>query len=134
MDILRFWSISFDRPLIVDVFLWMKYSNTNLYTFLDLTRGSCKKCNYSMGPTQAFSQDPKRGRPILVQRYIYSKERGWGSRKCSSGKPLKFTLLHVSICSKLVRNFSNTLGFVILCRYAPLLNYDIFIQPDTPSN
>jgi hypothetical protein len=26
--------------------------------------------------TQAFSQDPKRGRPILVQRYIYSKEGG----------------------------------------------------------
>ena len=23
---------------------------------------------------QAFSQGPKRGRPILVQRYIYSKE------------------------------------------------------------
>jgi hypothetical protein len=28
---------------------------------------------------------------------------------------LKFTLLHVSICSKLVRNFSNTLDFVPLC-------------------
>jgi hypothetical protein len=28
-----------------------------------------------------------------------------GLRKRSSGKPLKFTLLHVSICSKLVRNF-----------------------------
>jgi hypothetical protein len=57
-----------------------------------------------------------------------------GSRKRSSGKPLKFTLLHFSICSKLVRNFSNTFGFVILCRYASLLNYDIFIQPGTPSN
>jgi hypothetical protein len=43
-------------------------------------------------------------------------------------------LLHVSICSKLVRNFSNTLVFVSLCRYASLLNYDIFIQPGTPSN
>ena len=31
-----------------------------------------------MGPTQASSQDPKRGRPILVQRYIYSKEGGGG--------------------------------------------------------
>jgi hypothetical protein len=51
-----------------------------------------------------------------------------------SGKPLKFTLLHVSICSKFVRNFSNTLGFVSLCCYASLLNYDIFIQPGTPSN
>jgi hypothetical protein len=59
---------------------------------------------------------------------------GGGARKRSSGKPLKFTLLHVSICSKLVRNFSNTLGFVSLCRYASLLNYDIFIQPGTPSN
>jgi hypothetical protein len=59
---------------------------------------------------QAFSQSPKRGRPILVQRYIYSK--AGGSRKRSSGKPLKFTLLHISICSKLGRNFSNTLGFV----------------------
>jgi hypothetical protein len=60
---------------------------------------------------------------------------GGGSRKRSSGKPLKFTLLHVwfSICSKLVWNFSNTLGFVSLCCYASLLNYDIFIQPGTPS-
>jgi hypothetical protein len=55
------------------------------------------------------------------------------SRKRSSGRPLKFTLLHVSICSKLVRNFSNTLGFVSSCRYASLLNCDIFIQPGTPS-
>jgi hypothetical protein len=30
---------------------------------------------------QAFSQGPKRGRPILVQRYIYSKGRGGGGRK-----------------------------------------------------
>jgi hypothetical protein len=29
---------------------------------------------------------------------------------------------------------SNTLGFVSLCRYTSLLNYDIFIQPGTPSN
>jgi hypothetical protein len=84
---------------------------------------------------QAFSQDPKRGRPILVQRYIYSKgAAGGGFEKTFLGKPLKFTLLRVSICSKLVRNFSNTLGFVSLCRYASLLNYDIFIQPGTPSN
>jgi hypothetical protein len=87
---------------------------------------------------QAFSQDPKRGRPILVQRYIYSKGGGGGggSRKRSSGKPLKFTLLHTSICSKLVRNFSNTLGFVST-EFVPLcflLNYDIFIQPGKPSN
>ena len=27
---------------------------------------------------QAFSQDPKRGRPILVQRYIYRKGGGGG--------------------------------------------------------
>jgi hypothetical protein len=85
---------------------------------------------------QAFSQGPKRGRPILVQQYIYSKGGGGGGgfEKTFLGKPLKFTLLRVSICSKLVRNFSNTLGFVSLCRYASLLNYDIFIQPGTPSN
>ena len=73
--------------------------------------------------------------------YIYSKEGegggvfrgGGGFEKRSSGKPLKFTLLHVSICSMLVRNFSNTLGFVSLCRYDSLLNYDIFIQPGTPN-
>jgi hypothetical protein len=41
------------------------------------------------------------------------KSGGGGLRNRSSGKPLKFTLLHVSICSKLVRNFSNTIGFVI---------------------
>jgi hypothetical protein len=58
---------------------------------------------------------------------------GGGSRKCPSEKPLKFTLLHVSICSKLVQNFSKTLGFVSLCRYAYLLNNNIFIQPGTPS-
>jgi hypothetical protein len=40
----------------------------------------------------------------------------------------------VYVFSKLVRNLSNTLGFVSLCRYASLLNYDIFIQPGTPSN
>jgi hypothetical protein len=51
---------------------------------------------------------------------------GWGSRRCSSGKPLKFMLLHVSICSKLVRNLSNTLGFASLCRYASLLYYTTF--------
>ena len=27
---------------------------------------------------QTFSQGPKRGRPILVQRYIYSKKGGGG--------------------------------------------------------
>jgi hypothetical protein len=73
----------------------------------------------------AFSQDPKRGRPILVQRYIYSKGGGG-----------TITLLHISICSKLVRNFSNTLGFVST-EFVPLcflLNYDIFIQPGKPSN
>jgi hypothetical protein len=62
------------------------------------------------------------------------KKGGGGSRNRSSGKPLKFTLLHVSICSKLVRSFSNTFGFVSLCCYASLLNYDIFIQSGTPSN
>jgi hypothetical protein len=68
-----------------------------------------------------------------------STVKKWGggggcSRKHSTGKPLKFTLLHVSICSKLVRNLSNTPGFVSLCRYASLLNYDIFIKPGTQSN
>jgi hypothetical protein len=77
-----------------------------------------------------------RGRPILVQRYIYRKKGGGVLRKRFSGKPSKFTLLHISICSKLVRNFSNTLGFVST-EFVPLcflLNYDIFIQPGTPSN
>jgi hypothetical protein len=44
---------------------------------------------------QAFSQVPKRGRPILVQRYIYS--RGVGVRE-NVPFILMFTLLHVSIC------------------------------------
>jgi hypothetical protein len=30
---------------------------------------------------QAFSQDPKRGHPILVQRYIYRKGGGGGFEK-----------------------------------------------------
>ena len=38
------------------------------------------------------------------------------------------TLFHVSICSKLVRNFSTILGFVSLCRYASLLNYRAFFK------
>ena len=65
-----------------------------------------------MGEMQAFSQDPKRERPILV-RYIFSKAGGGGGgfEKTFLWKPLKFMLLHISICSKLVRNFSNTLGF-----------------------
>jgi hypothetical protein len=46
----------------------------------------------------------QKGRPILVQRYIYSKGGGGGT----------ITLLHISICSKLVRNFSNTLCFLYL--------------------
>jgi hypothetical protein len=55
-------------------------------------------------------------------------EGGGGSRKRSSGKPLKLTLLDISFCSKLVRNFSNTLGFVSLCRYASLLMTFSFSQ------
>ena len=50
---------------------------------------------------QAFSQGPKRGRPILVGR-------GGGREN-----------VHISICSKLVRNFSNTLGFVSI-EFVPL--------------
>jgi hypothetical protein len=89
--------------------------------------------------TQAFSQGPKRGRLILVQWYMYSKEGGGGggggggSRKRLSGN-LNFTLLiiHVSICSKLVRNFSTTLGFVILC--PAMLLYSTTTFSGTPSN
>jgi hypothetical protein len=44
------------------------------------------------------------------------KGGGGASRKRSSGKPLKFTLIHVSICSKLIRNFSN----IWLCEFVPL--------------
>ena len=76
---------------------------------------------YSSGgesSTQAFSQGTlKEGVQFWYNDTSTVKRGGGGgSRKRSSGKPLKFTLLHVSICSKLVRNFSNTLGFVSLCR------------------
>jgi hypothetical protein len=37
-------------------------------------------------------------------------KRGGGSRNHSSGKRLMFTLLHVSICSKFVRNFQTHLA------------------------
>jgi hypothetical protein len=43
---------------------------------------------------------------------------GRGSRKRSSGKPLKFTLRHISICSKLVRNFLNALGFYLTTTFS----------------
>jgi hypothetical protein len=55
-------------------------------------------------------------------------KRSLSLEKTSLWKPLKFTLLHVSICSKLVRNFSNTLGFVSLCRYASLTTTFSFNQ------
>jgi hypothetical protein len=45
--------------------------------------------------------------------------------------------VYVTSCQYLFQarsKFSNTHGFVSLCRYASLLNYDIFIQPGTPSN
>jgi hypothetical protein len=49
--------------------------------------------------------------------YDTSSVRG-GVEKTFLWKPLKFMLLHISICSKLVRHFSNTLN---LCRYTSLL-------------
>jgi hypothetical protein len=74
---------------------------------------------------QAFSQDPKRGRPILVQRYIYSKERGGGGVKTFLWKTFE---VYVTSYQYL---FQHTwLCVVPLCF---LLNYDIFIQPGTPS-
>jgi hypothetical protein len=48
----------------------------------------------------------------------------------------QYLFLHVSICSKLVRNFSNTLGFVSLCRYMLLyltMTFS-FSHAGTPSN
>ena len=48
----------------------------------------------------------------LLARILKGGGGGGGSRKRSSGKPSQFTLLHISICSKLGRNFSNILGFV----------------------
>ena len=38
---------------------------------------------------QAFSQDPKRGRPILIQRYIYSKGGGGGGGGVRENVPLE---------------------------------------------
>jgi hypothetical protein len=51
--------------------------------------------------------------------------------------PWKTFEVYITSCQYLFQAlefFSNTLGFVSLCRYVSLLNYDIFIQPGTPSN
>jgi hypothetical protein len=123
---------------------------------LDLTRNRSRKCNFrplagiepaalrfwlehctgNAGPqVRLLARVLKEGVQFWYTNTSTVKRGGGGvSRKRSSGKPLKFTLLHISICSKLVRNFSDALGFVSLCRYASLLIYDIFIQPITPSN
>ena len=59
---------------------------------------------------------------------------GGGVEKTFLWKTFEVYVTSCQYLSKLVRNFSNTLGFVSLCRYASLLNYDIFIQPGTSSN
>jgi hypothetical protein len=85
---------------------------------------------------QAFSQGPKRGRPILVQRYIYSKGRGGGG----VGKTFlwKTFEVYVTSCQYLFQPRSKFFKHTWLCEFVPLCfftyNYDIFIQPGTPSN
>jgi hypothetical protein len=73
-----------------------------------------------VGSSQAFSQGPERGRPILVQRYIYTVKRGGrgggGSRKRSSGKPLKF----VTSCQYLFQARSKFFKHTLLCEFVPL--------------
>jgi hypothetical protein len=65
---------------------------------------------------QAFSQGPERGRPILVQWYIYSKNLWISSYFMPVSVPSSFEI------------FQNTW----LC--AAMFLYDIFIQPGAPSN
>ena len=62
--------------------------------------------------------------------YDTSTVRGGGVEKTFLWKTFE---VYVTSCQYLfqARNFSNTLVFVSLCRYASLLNYDIFIQSDT---
>jgi hypothetical protein len=83
---------------------------------------------------QAFSQDPKRERPILV-RYIFSKGGG-ESRKRSSGNLWSlYYFISVSVPSSFeIFQTHLALWVLNLCHYASLLNNDIFIQPGTPSN
>jgi hypothetical protein len=96
-----------------------------------------ERCWTSLGDaSQAFSQGPEIGRPILVQQYIYSKEREGGGEG-SKNVPLEILwilsyFMSVSVPGSL-EIFQNTW----LCEFVPLcflVNYDIFIQPGTPSN
>jgi hypothetical protein len=59
---------------------------------------------------------------------------GGGSRKRSPGKPLKFMLFHVSMFPTSFEIFQTHLALWVCATIASFLNYDIFIQPGTPSN
>jgi hypothetical protein len=69
--------------------------------------------------------------------YRSTVKRGWLGggiwRKRSSGKPLKFMLLHVSIFPTSFEIFQTHLALWVCATIASLLNYGIFIQPGTPS-
>ena len=90
------------------------------------------------GSPQAFSQGSKRGRPISVQGYIYSKEGGGGGGGVEKTFFWKTFEVYVTSCQYLFQARSKFFKHTRLCefvRYASLLNYDIiFIQPGTPSN
>jgi hypothetical protein len=69
----------------------------------------------------------------MKQGQIYSKEGG--VEKTFLWKTFEvYVTSYQYLFQARSKNFSNTLGFVSLCRYASLLNYDIFIRPGTPSN
>ena len=82
--------------------------------------------------TQAFSQGPKRGRLILVQWYMYSKEGGGGGgggfEKTFVWK-FEFYVTYNS-CQYMFQACSKFFNHTWLCDFVPgyasLLNYDIF--------
>jgi hypothetical protein len=59
---------------------------------------------------------------------------GGGVRKTFLWKTFEVYVTSCQYMFQVRSKFSNTLAFVSLCRYASLLNYDIFIQSGTPSN
>jgi hypothetical protein len=66
---------------------------------------------------QAFSQGPKRGRPILVQRYIYSKG---GVEKTFLWKTFE---VYITSCQYLFQARSNFFKHTWLCEFVPLCFY-----------
>ena len=59
---------------------------------------------------------------------------GGGFEKTFIWKTFEFYVISCQYLFQARSKFFKTLGFASLCRYASLLNYDIFIQPGTPSN